>query len=555
MNLRGVGVKKDTVKDEGIIDFDDTAIKEISQVELEEQRRIDAIIAQVIGANDKRRLTEVYSQILADENVAQILKQLSMEKIFMKHFPEFYVYNKYGENVFNCVQSSSYHRFDLFKHITTTIEEVGRNSQTLGDEKRRMLNWTMLLHDLGKPYVKIKFEDGGESFAGHEDKSYELSIDILDRFDFTESEKKTMLTLIKYHDKYLNEGELTYANLKDLAIQLDNDKDKFYMLLLVKDADAAAKSIEVYQKYKVNRIKYVEFMDNYFEDIITLSNKENDLLISNPVIVKEKEEENVEDEISTMEYDSIINGVIERTIIEPLYQPIVNVDEGKVVAYEVLSKITPHSKKKLDIEKLLKYAEDKQQYNKMQQMLFIHGLEAFNSITLRESNRVNVNINIKSYELYVNKPRIYELMDKAKVTLEIHSYERYDLPTLQQFITAIHSKNGKVALDHFGTGIMTINDFRMITPDSIKLDRSIVQDIVDNEEKQRFVSELQTMCLAKDIELVAVGVENKAILDKLRQLGVKFMQGYYIARPSASIDFLNEKLDNIINSEENDSIV
>ncbi len=555
MNLAGIGIKKNSVKDEGIIDFDDTVISEISQIDLAEQKRIDTIVSQVLICRDKNKLTELISQILSDDNVAQILKQLSMEREFRELFPEFYEYNKYGENLFNCVQNNSYHRYDLFKHITTTIEEVGKNSQTLGEGKRKILNWTMLLHDIGKPYVKIRYEDGGESFAGHEDKSYELSINILDRFAFTDEEKKVILTLVKYHDKYLNEGELTYANFKELAMALENSKEKFNLLIMVKDADASAKSIEVYQKYKITRTKYIEFVNNYFEDVITKNNV--NITINSDGIVNEDashaEENNEPEEISNIEFDSIIDGVINRTKIESLYQPIINIVDCKVVGYEVLSKI--QFGKKVDIEQFLKYAEDKEQYNKIQQMLFIHGLESFAEISMKESNKVNVNINLKSYELYVNKPRIYELMDKSKVTIELHGYERYDFPTLQQFITDIHKRNGKVALDHFGTGIMELSDFRMLTPDMIKLDRSVVQDILENEEKQKYVSDLQTMCITKDIDLVAVGVSDRKVLNKLKQLGVKYVQGYYLAYPSENIEFINEKLEQLINDEETESIV
>ena len=146
-------------------------------------------------------------------------------------------------------------------------------------------------------------------------------------------------------------------------------------------------------------------------------------------------------------------------------------------------------------------------------------------------------------------------MDKCKVTIELPGYERYDLSTLQQFITEIHKKNGKVALDHFGTGVMDTGDFRMITPDAIKLDRSIVQDILQNEEKQKYVANLQTMCIAKDIMLVAVGVESKEIMNKLKQLGVKYMQGYYLAKPFGTIEFINEKLDALINENDEDSSI
>ena len=326
---------------------------------------------------------------------------------------------------------------------------------------------------------------------------------------------------------------------------------------MVKDADASAKSIEVYQKYKITRTKYIEFVNNYFEDVITNNNL--NISVNNDGIVRENDIPQVEQseesaqEISNIEFDSIIDGVIDRTKIEPLYQPIINIVDAKVMGYEVLSKIK--FGKKVDIEAFLKYAEDKQQYNKVQQMLFIHGLESFADITMKESNKVNVNINIKSYELYVNKPRLYELMDKSKVTIEVHGYERYDMPTLQQFITDIHKRNGKVALDHFGTGIMELSDFRMLTPDMIKLDRSIVQDILENEEKQKYVSQLQTMCMTKDIDLVAVGVSDKKILNKLKQLGIKYVQGYYLAQPSSNIEFINSKLEQLINDEGNDSIV
>ncbi len=552
MNLAGIGIKKNTIKDEGIIDFDDGVISEISEVDLAEQKRIDSIVAQILATNDKKKLTQLYSQVLADDNVAQIIKYLSMEKTFKLHFPEFYVYNKYGENLFNCVQSNQYHRYDLLKHITTTIEEVGKNSFTLGDEKRKILNWTMLLHDIGKPYVKIKYEDGGESFAGHEDKSYELSIGILDRFDFTDEEKNTILKLVKYHDKFLNEGELIYDNFKELALALGNDKEKFNLLVLVKDADASAKSIEVYKKYKITRIKYIEFMDNYFDNVVVSADNNINVSIGNTDILKDNNEE-INDEISDIEYETIIDGVLNRKNIECMFQPIVNIEEKKVVGYEVLSKIK--FGKNVDIEDFLRYAETKDKYNKVQQMLFIHGLETFSDIKEKEANNINVNINLKSYEMYVNKPRIYELMDKCKVTLELHGYERYDLPTLQNFILEVKKNGGSVALDHFGVGIMELSDFRMITPDVIKLDRSIISDILNNEEKQKYVTDLQTMCIAKDIQLVAVGVGDKETLSKLKSLGVKYMQGFSIAKPSESIDFLNEKLSSILSDDEENTII
>lgn len=106
-------------------------------------------------------------------------------------------------------------------------------------------------------------EDGTDSFAGHDDKSVELAAGILDRFYFTEEEKKIILTLIKYHDRFLNEGEITYDNMKFLASELNNNKELFYLLLEVKDADARAKNVDVYNKYKLVKAKYLEFINTF----------------------------------------------------------------------------------------------------------------------------------------------------------------------------------------------------------------------------------------------------------------------------------------------------
>jgi hypothetical protein len=264
---------------EGLIDIETINIKADIE-DAKEETKISSIISSLYATNDPRTLMEIYSNILCDENVAHILNTISKEQCFSKHFPEFYVKNKYGENVINCMQNSSYHRYGVFKHILVTIEEVGKYNKTIGDSQRKILNWTMLLHDIGKPYVKVITDVNTESFADHDEMSVELAKGILDRFYFTEEEKHLILTLIKYHDKFLNEGEITYDNLKILAEELENKRELFYLLIEVKDADAAAKSIEVYNKYKLTKPKYLEFANTYFENMVVNSKTQSNIVMN-----------------------------------------------------------------------------------------------------------------------------------------------------------------------------------------------------------------------------------------------------------------------------------
>jgi len=529
-----------------------------------EETKINNIIASLSAASDAHTLTDIYSNILSDDNVLHILNRVSMEQCFLKHFPEFYVKNKYGENLINCMQNSSYHRYGVFKHILTTIEEVGKYNKTLGDSQRKILNWTMLLHDIGKPFVKVITDANTESFAGHDDMSVELSKVILCRFSFTEEEQQLILTLIKYHDKFLNEGEITYDNMKLLAEELGSKRELFFMLIDVKDADAAAKSIEVYNRYKLTKSKYIDFANTYFQNMIVNSKTQSNIVMNPSDIVSYVNMETtgtVQDvideiksgEITTMEYDKLIEDVLNKKRMCPLYQPVIDVLNQTVFGYEVLTKI--EYSQKIDTELFLRYAADTKRYDKLQQNLFTNCIDSFIAIHTRESNVGFINVNLSSYQSYVNKPRIYDAMNKIKLVLELHGYEKYDFTSLQEIIVEVHKNNGKISLDHFGSGIFKVDDMKLLTPDYIKLDRSLVTDLLENENKQKYIMELQTLCLAKDVALIAVGVETKEIYLKLKSLGVRYMQGFFLAYPAYSIDMLNDKLSSILNYVSEDSIV
>jgi EAL domain-containing protein (putative c-di-GMP-specific phosphodiesterase class I) len=548
---------------EGLIDMETMNINAGIE-DAKEETKISNIISSLYTTNDPHALTEIYSNILSDENVLHILNRVSMEQCFLKHFPEFYVKNKYGENVINCMQNSSYHRYGVFKHILTTIEEVGKYNKTIGDSQRKILNWTMLLHDIGKPYVKVITDANTESFAGHDDMSVELSEVILCRFSFTEEEQHLILTLIKYHDKFLNEGEITYNNLKLLAEELGGKRDLFYMLIDVKDADAAAKSIEVYNKYKLTKSKYLDFANTYFQNMVVNSKTQSNIVMNSSDIVSYinmSTSDRVEDvlseikngDVSTLEYDKLIEDVLDKKRMCPLYQPIIDVLNQTVFGYEVLTKI--EYSQKIDTEIFLRYAADTKRYDRLQQVLFTNCIDNFAIIHTRESNKAFINVNLSSYQLYVNKPRIYDAMNKFNLALELHGYEKYDLTSLQEIIVEVHKNNGKISLDHFGIGLLKIDDLKLISPDYIKLDRSLVADLLENENKQKYIRDLATLCLVKDIALIAVGVETKEIYLKLKGLGIRYMQGYFLAYPAYSIDVLNDVLPNILNYVSEDSIV
>lgn len=90
----------------------------------------------------------------------------------------------------------------------------------------------------------------------------------------------------------------------------------------------------------------------------------------------------------------------------------------------------------------------------------------------------------------------------------------------------------RIAVDDAGAGFASLRHILELAPDIIKLDISIVRNI-DTESSQRALASA-LVAFAREIgtELVAEGVETAGEAVALDLLGVRLIQGYYVARPT-----------------------
>lgn len=106
-------------------------------------------------------------------------------------------------------------------------------------------------------------------------------------------------------------------------------------------------------------------------------------------------------------------------------------------------------------------------------------------------------------------------------------------------ITQELSDNGiKLSIDDFGTGYSSMAYLKQLPVKELKIDRSFVVDMVNNQDDRTIVVTLLQMGHNMDLEIVAEGIEDKATLTLLTQLGCNIAQGYFIARPMPVEDFI-----------------
>lgn len=156
---------------------------------------------------------------------------------FLKFIPELKV----------CVgfdQKNPWHHLDVWNHSLYAMDLSPKN---------KIVRMSLLLHDIGKPETMTIDDNGIGHFFGHPLKSYEISKDILTRFDcFDNEDKDKILYLIKHHDNPIGQTDKTLKKkIKNLGDNLDN-------LIEVQKADALAHNPQKIDQ----RIKNLEMIDN-----------------------------------------------------------------------------------------------------------------------------------------------------------------------------------------------------------------------------------------------------------------------------------------------------
>lgn len=89
-----------------------------------------------------------------------------------------------------------------------------------------------------------------------------------------------------------------------------------------------------------------------------------------------------------------------------------------------------------------------------------------------------------------------------------------------------------VAIDDFGARHSGLDMFARFVPDEIKLDMELVRGIDSNARCGAIVRAVVGMCHELDTLLIAEGIETAAEAATLRELGVRYHQGYWYARPA-----------------------
>lgn len=106
-----------------------------------------------------------------------------------------------------------------------------------------------------------------------------------------------------------------------------------------------------------------------------------------------------------------------------------------------------------------------------------------------------------------------------------------NLSQAQQFISELQARGIRFALDDFGSGLSSFGYLKTLPFDILKIDGQFVRDILEDSSNLAIVSSIAELGQALGCPTVAEFVEDRNLLQVLRNLGVDYAQGYGIGKP------------------------
>ena len=165
---------------------------------------------------------------------------------------------------------------------------------------------------------------------------------------------------------------------------------------------------------------------------------------------------------------------------------------------------------------------------------------------------LDVGFSINLSGLSVGRQDMYDLIehemregdvDPARLTFEITETAACEqLNNAMEFIQKIRQLGCMVSLDDFGVGFSSFSYLKHLQADILKIDGSFIRDIHNNKADQLFVKALVDVARGMGMRTIAEFVENEQVFERVRGLGVDYVQGCYLGKPKSTLG----PMDNVV---------
>jgi len=217
----------------------------------------------------------------------------------------------------------------------------------------------------------------------------------------------------------------------------------------------------------------------------------------------------------------------------PVYQPVVQLENLKVVAHEGLMRLRGPSCSPVE---LLDLARAQGRLGELESLAVRVVAQGYDYA----SPDVHLLVNLSSKAILQHSVRPDDILrslassgvDLGRFVIELTERDiTEDAGRLAEAVGYLRASGIRVALDDFGNGHSNFEMWHEVCPELVKIDRYLIDGIANSAGKLTIVKALIAVAEATGAELIAEGIERESDLVVVRDLGIRFGQGYLLGRP------------------------
>lgn len=237
-----------------------------------------------------------------------------------------------------------------------------------------------------------------------------------------------------------------------------------------------------------------------------------------------------------LKVSSMVRNAVENSRIVTYFQPILDNRTSKITKFECLARLVDEDENIISPVLFIPIAKKIKVYNLVTKTVIDKSFKAF------EDNDYEFSINLSIEDIMSSE--IFEfIIEKLKqndasyrVTFELlESEAAEDFKKVERFINEVKRYGAKIAIDNFGSGYSNFSDLTKMNVDYIKIDGSVIENIDVDKNSLLVVETIVEFAKKLNIKTIAEYVHTSTIMDKVKDLGIEYSQGFYIDEPSINI--------------------
>ncbi len=237
---------------------------------------------------------------------------------------------------------------------------------------------------------------------------------------------------------------------------------------------------------------------------------------------------------------------LERDEFKVHYQPIVDIQRGKIIGMEALLRWQKPDEGLMLAGSFVPLAESRGLIVPLGEWVLQQACRDLEYLELNSDEPLLLTINLSARQFRekhlvdsVNNVLLNTQIAPENLILEItETTIMENVESAVAIMNEIKRMGVKLAMDDFGTGYSSFNYLKSFPVDYLKLDHSFMEDICNGGDASKIA--MAVISLAKELGLIVIaeGVEVKAQLDFLKSSGCDFVQGFYFSKSLAKDDFM-----------------